>query len=95
MQVIAQFGAIICFLYMTAAPSPEPEEVVAVNPRTLTQMLEQLQESWVTAVAAAAGCNVERLVRDNNGFDLMLVRPSLVGGQEVSLLVQLKSVTLV
>ena len=93
-QVIAQFGAIVYFLYMAAGPSPQHEEIVAVNRDTFTAMMEQLQESLVTAVAATIGCNVERLGRDNYGFDLLLVRPSRVGAQEASLFVQLKSTTL-
>lgn len=69
--------------------------ITAVDPRTFTDCMEQLQEAYVTAVAATAGCSVEIVRRDMHGFDLIILRDSRSGGDEASLWVQLKSTTTV
>jgi hypothetical protein len=56
--------------------------------------MEQLQEGYVASVAAAAGCNMEPIPRDNYGFDIRLVRPHAPGDEEVVLQAQLKNTTL-
>jgi hypothetical protein len=69
-------------------------KVIAVDERTFTAMMEQLQEGYVTSVAATAGCAVEPIPKDVYGCDLRLVRPGRVPTEEeVSLLVQLKNTT--
>jgi hypothetical protein len=59
-------------------------------------MMEQLQESYVSCVAATAGCLFSKVERDIIGFDVMLIRPSMdPKEQEVSVYVQLKSSTII
>lgn len=75
-------------------PTDTPRGVVPVDDRTFTLMMEQLQEGYVTSVAATAGCAVEPIPKDSYGFDLRLVRPGRVPSEEeVALLVQLKNTT--
>jgi len=70
--------------------------VIAVDERTFTAMMEQLQEGYVTSVAATAGCSVEPITRDLYGHDLRLVRPGRTANEEeIPLLVQLKNTTTV
>jgi hypothetical protein len=76
----------------TAAPST-PKRIQPVDGRTFTTCMEQLQNGYVTSVAATAGCTVEPINRDVHGVDMLIIRPSEVGVQEVSLYVQLKSTT--
>lgn len=57
-------------------------------------MMEQLQEGYVTSVAATAGCTVEPIPKDLYGCDLRLVRPGRKSDEEeIPLLVQLKNTT--
>jgi hypothetical protein len=59
-------------------------------------MMEQLQEGYVTSVAAAAGCTAEPIPKDVYGCDLRLVRPGRsVTEEETPLLVQLKNTTMI
>lgn len=67
--------------------------VVSADERTFTSFMEQLQEGYVASVAATAGCNMERIPKDNYGFDVRIVRPAPPGEEEVTLNVQLKSTT--
>jgi hypothetical protein len=55
--------------------------------------MEQLQEGYVNAVAATAGCSVEIARRDKHGFDLLILRDPRIGGEEASMWVQLKNTT--
>lgn len=62
--------------------------------RTATNCMEQLQEGYVAAVAATAGCTVSPMTKDLYGVDMLITR----GGEdyrddEISLGVQLKSTT--
>ncbi|MER7763490.1 DUF4365 domain-containing protein [Streptomyces sp. NPDC097619] len=68
--------------------------IEAVNDDTFTACMEQLQEGYVAAVAATAGCAMESVRRDIYGMDALLVRPpEHVGKQEVSVFAQLKNTT--
>ena len=67
--------------------------ITAVHADTFTVAMEQLQESYVTAVAATAGCTAERKDRDVHGADMEIIRPAEPPAQEVALLVQLKATT--
>lgn len=69
------------------------QRIVPVDSGTFTDCMEQLQESYVAAVAATAGCIYERQDRDRHGFDAHLIRPSMPGIEEVSLYAQLKCTT--
>jgi len=74
----------------------DTSRIEAVNPDTFTSLMEQLQEGYVTSVAATAGCAVVPIRRDIFGFDSMLVRPAgTPGKQEVSVFAQLKCTTTV
>lgn len=68
-----------------------------VDPRTFTALLEQLQEGYVSTVAATAGCILESVKRDIYGFDGWLIRPPVrIGeGEETMISVQLKNTTTV
>jgi hypothetical protein len=75
-------------------PRGTQRRIVAVDERTFTAMMEQLQEGYVTSVAATAGCAIEPIPKDVYGCDLRLVRPGRVPSEEeISLLVQLKNTT--
>lgn len=67
--------------------------LVMVNPRTFTDAMEQLQESYVSAVAATAGVAVQNVYRDLHRYDLELVRQPSASVEEVSVKAQLKSTT--
>ncbi|MCZ7415317.1 DUF4365 domain-containing protein [Streptomyces sp. WMMC897] len=59
-------------------------------------MMEQLQEGYVTSVAATAGCTVERVSRDLWSADVQFIRPPLTALEEEAMVfAQLKSTTLV
>src|SRR6266540_6777603 len=62
--------------------------------RTFTDCMEQLQEGYVAAVAATAGCTVQPIDKDLYGTDIMIVRSgeSYID-EEVSVLAQLKNTT--
>ena len=70
--------------------SSTAKKIVPVDDRTFTTCMEQLQDGYVTSVAATAGCTVEPIKRDVHGLDMLIIRPSEAGVQEVSLYVQLK-----
>ena len=64
--------------------------------KTFTVCMEQLQEGYVAAVAATAGCTTEPKRRDLYRTDLEIVRPPTNGQtEEISLLVQLKNTTII
>jgi hypothetical protein len=65
--------------------------IEAIDDRTFTDLMEQLQEGYVASVAATAGCAVERIPRDIYGFDVRLVRPMPPGEEEITILAQLKT----
>jgi hypothetical protein len=84
-----------------AATTPEEGSRVpggrieAVDGRTFTEMMEQLQEGYVASIAATAGCAVEPIRRDIYGFDVRLIRPTPPGVEEITLMAQLKNTTAV
>lgn len=61
--------------------------------KAFTQHMEQLQQAYVGAVAAAARCSMNVIDRDTFAKDALLTRPSPVGLEETSVYVQLKSTT--
>jgi hypothetical protein len=65
----------------------------AVDERTMTSCMEQLQEAYVMSVASTAGVSVVNVHRDTHGVDLELVRPFAAPREEVSVKAQLKSST--
>ncbi|GAA0903628.1 DUF4365 domain-containing protein [Virgisporangium aurantiacum] len=72
----------------------EPNHLVkAVDPRTLTTCMEQLQIAYVEGVASTAGCVVQNITRDVYGVDLEIVRSFALPREEVQIKVQLKSTT--
>lgn len=66
---------------------------VHVRQRLYTQVMEQLQEGYVAAVAASAGAVAEFRRRDVHKFDVELSRQDDVSQEEVAVRVQLKSTT--
>lgn len=66
-----------------------------VVPRTFTDSMEQLQEGYVSAVAATCGVSAQWTSRDNHKYDVELVRQPDASFEEVSVRVQLKSTTTV
>jgi hypothetical protein len=69
--------------------------VQPVEDRFFTTLMEQLQEGYVSSIAAAAGCTAEPIRRDIYGFDVRLIKPTPPGTEEVTLLAQLKNTTTV
>lgn len=67
--------------------------IEAVDSRTLTDCMEQLQEAYVMSVASTAGCSVTNVTRDMYGVDLELVRSFPPPREEISVKAQLKSTT--
>lgn len=67
---------------------------VAVVERTFTDCMEQLQEAYVSAVAATAGCQYNPKLRDTYGVDAELVRAPDGLKEEISVFVQLKNTTM-
>jgi hypothetical protein len=61
--------------------------------RTHTDAMEQLQEGYVSAVAATAGATAQRVTRDMHKWDLELVRQPDVALEETAVRVQMKSTT--
>lgn len=76
-----------------AGDSVSTKRIQPVHDRTFTRCMEQLQEGYVLSVAATAGCTVERVQRDVNGIDLMIIRQHSPQLEEISLYAQLKSTT--
>ena len=70
-------------------------QLVKVVPRTFTNAMEQLQEGYVTSVAATAGVTVQNVHRDLHRYDLELVRQPASNLEEVTVKAQLKSTTAV
>ncbi|MEV6838595.1 DUF4365 domain-containing protein [Streptomyces sp. NPDC051133] len=57
-------------------------------------MMEQLQEGYVSSVAASAGCSVEVVGKDTFGVDVQFIRPPATHlQQEAILFAQLKCTT--
>ncbi|WP_372663746.1 DUF4365 domain-containing protein [Amycolatopsis kentuckyensis] len=74
--------------------SPENARIQPVIERTFTDCMEQLQEGYVLAVAATAGCTVQPQRRDLFGADLLVMRDGATPGtEEVSVYLQLKNTT--
>lgn len=61
--------------------------------KTFTECLEQLQEAYVLAVAATAGCLVEIKRRDRYGADIEIIQQDPTGGEELTIGAQLKCTT--
>lgn len=61
--------------------------------RLYTQVMEQLQEGYVAAVAASAGVIAEFRRRDVHKFDVELSRQPDIAQEEVAVRIQLKSTT--
>jgi hypothetical protein len=78
-----------------SGPRATSRRVEAVDERTFTELMEQLQEGYVASVAATAGCAVEPIRRDIYGFDVRLIRPTPPGVEEITLMAQLKNTTTV
>ena len=70
------------------------QKAVPVLQSTFTTCMEQLQEGYVSAVAATAGCTVERISRDMFGTDVRIILPGDSPlEEETVLLAQLKNST--
>ncbi|WP_448318206.1 DUF4365 domain-containing protein [Streptomyces sp. CO7] len=68
--------------------------IQAVDDRTVTTMMEQLQVGYVSTVAATAGCSVEVMSKDTFGVDVQFIRPGRNHLEQESLLfAQLKCTT--
>ncbi|MCB5177787.1 DUF4365 domain-containing protein [Streptomyces antimicrobicus] len=75
---------------------PRKRNIEAVDDRTVTTMMEQLQVGYVSTVAATAGCSVEVVGKDVFGVDVQFIRPGRNHLEQESLLfAQLKCTTLV
>ncbi|MFC5213917.1 DUF4365 domain-containing protein [Streptomyces coerulescens] len=73
---------------------PRASHIEAVDKRHVTKMMEQLQQGYVTSVAATAGCTLEVVQGDIWGYDVRFVRPPRSHLDEESmLLAQLKCTT--
>lgn len=73
-----------------SALAPNLTKVVG---RTFTDSMEQLQEGYVSAVAATCGVSAQWVSRDKYKYDVELVRQPDTSFEEVSVRVQLKSTT--
>lgn len=63
-----------------------------VIPGMFTECMEQLQEGYVAAIAATAGCTAEFKRRDRFGIDGLITRIGAApGAEEISVQVQLKA----
>lgn len=71
-------------------PSSQLTKVVG---RTFTNAMEQLQEGYVSSIAATAGVAVQNVSRDLHKFDLEFVRQPDITQEEVSVKAQLKATT--
>ncbi|MFD7320663.1 DUF4365 domain-containing protein [Streptomyces sp. NPDC059875] len=73
---------------------PRKRHIEPVDPLTFTGMMEQLQEGYVSSVAATAGCTMETINKDYWGADVQLIRPPRTALEEESMVfAQLKSTT--
>lgn len=68
-------------------------DLIKVDDRTHTDLMEQLQESYVGAVASTAGVAVQNARRDYFKYDVEFMRQLDTSVQEVSVRAQLKSTT--
>jgi hypothetical protein len=67
-----------------------------VDPNTFTAFMEQLQEGYIAAVAATAGCAAEFTKRDVFGIDAQVIRGrASEQDDDVAVNIQLKSTTTV
>lgn len=76
------------------ATTPVPR-IKPVNATTFTVCMEQLQEAYVTSIAATAGCLVEVVQRDVYGMDVTFIRPGGPAAEEAILWAQLKNTTII
>ncbi|WP_322938041.1 DUF4365 domain-containing protein [Nocardioides bizhenqiangii] len=67
--------------------------LIKVVERTFTDAMEQLQEGYVSAVAATCGVSAQWTSRDNHKYDVELVRQPVASSEEISVKAQLKSTT--
>ncbi len=68
--------------------------IEAVDPTTVTDMMEQLQQGYMASVAATAGCTMELISKDKWGVDAQLIRPPRSAlDQETMIFAQLKCTT--
>ncbi|MFJ7000591.1 DUF4365 domain-containing protein [Streptomyces albidoflavus] len=73
---------------------PRASRIEAVDERYVTKMMEQLQQGYMTSVAATAGLVLEVVPVDVYGYDIRLIRPpSNSQDEEAALLAQLKCTT--
>jgi len=73
---------------------PRQRHIEAVDDQTVTDMMELLQQGYITSVAATAGCTVEIIRNDKWGIDAQFVRPPLTALEQESMLyAQLKCTT--
>ncbi|MFE9994069.1 DUF4365 domain-containing protein [Streptomyces avermitilis] len=73
---------------------PRTSHIEAVDPLTVTDMMEQLQEGYMASVAATAGCTIELINKDKWGVDAQLIRPAQTAlEQEAMVFAQLKCTT--
>ncbi|WP_329789156.1 DUF4365 domain-containing protein [Lentzea sp. DG1S-22] len=81
---------------MTEQKKARQVNIRPVIESSFTECMEQLQEGYVFAVAATAGCTVEVTKRDIYGTDIRIIRPAAeVNGEEITVLAQLKNTTTV
>jgi hypothetical protein len=71
------------------------DHVQPVSKKTFTACMEQLQEGYVFAVAATAGCLVELVSRDLYGVDIRIIKVRGTLLQELVIEAQLKATTTV
>ncbi len=77
----------------TCVPTRQ-QNVLPVIDSTFTTCMEQLQEGYVAAVAATAGCTLEPIKRDVYGTDVRIIRPGRGDfNEEVVVMAQLKNTT--
>ncbi|MFD9569448.1 DUF4365 domain-containing protein [Streptomyces sp. NPDC059982] len=73
---------------------PRTSHIEAVDPLTVTDMMEQLQQGYMASVAATAGCTLELIQKDKWGVDAQLIRPPRTAlDQETMVFAQLKCTT--
>lgn len=67
--------------------------LIKVVERTFTDSMEQLQESYVSAIAATCGVSAQWVSREKYKYDVELMRQPDNAFEEVSVRIQLKSTT--
>ncbi|WP_394615252.1 DUF4365 domain-containing protein [Lentzea sp. JNUCC 0626] len=79
---------------MTEQKKAHKTNIKPVVTRSFWECMEQLQEGYVFAVAATAGCTVEVTKRDIYGTDVRIIRPAATAtAEEITVLAQLKNTT--